>query len=93
MAIAHTANADGKRQDLVDHLRAVAELTRGFAMPLGAADAGYWLGFWHDVGKYHPDFQAYLERCEREPDWQGHGPDHKAAGASLAGLARVFGAG
>ena len=84
MAIAHTANSDGKRQDLVDHLRAVAELTRDFAIPLGAADAGYWLGLWHDVGKYHPDFQAYLDRCEREPEWHGRGPDHKAAGASLA---------
>jgi CRISPR-associated endonuclease Cas3-HD len=69
MAYAHSANTAGQRHDLVEHLRAVAKLTAGFAEKLGAADAGPWLGLWHDLGKFHPEFQSYLEPCER-PDWR-----------------------
>ena len=81
--IAHTRNADGARQDLVSHLRGVAELARGFGEPLSAPDAAWLVGLAHDIGKWDPEFQAYLARCEREPGWRGHGPDHKAAGADL----------
>jgi CRISPR-associated endonuclease/helicase Cas3 len=84
MAIGHTRNREGARHDLTDHLRAVAELTSESAMPLGAADLGRYLGLYHDIGKFHPAFQAYLERCEAEPERQRRGPDHKAAGAELA---------
>ena len=82
--IAHTRNADGARQDLVSHLRGVAELARGFGKPLAAPDAAWLVGLAHDIGKWDPEFQAYLARCEREPGWRGHGPDHKAAGTDLA---------
>lgn len=83
MTIGHTKNARGERQDLVDHLRAVSSLTEQFAAPLGAAEAGRLLGLWHDVGKWHPRFQAYLERCEIDPKHREY-VDHKAAGAELA---------
>ncbi|TAM65084.1 MAG: CRISPR-associated endonuclease Cas3'', partial [Chloroflexota bacterium] len=55
-----------------------------FGAPLGAVEAAAFLGLVHDVGKLDPGFQAYLLRCEREPTWKGHGPDHKAAGSQLA---------
>jgi CRISPR-associated endonuclease/helicase Cas3 len=84
MAIAHSANHEGNRHDLVQHLRSVAETASRFADPLDAAALAYYAGLWHDLGKYHPDFQAYLARCEEKPQARGHGPDHKAAGAHFA---------
>ncbi len=84
MAIGHTRNGRGERQDLVDHLHAVAALTAEFATALGAGEAGRAIGLWHDVGKFHPAFQRYLERVEADPSLAGTGPDHKAAGAMLA---------
>ena len=51
-------------QPLEDHLRRVAELARSFADKFGSGDWGYKAGLWHDIGKAHPDFQAYLFREE-----------------------------
>ena len=84
MLIAHSINAQGKRHDLVEHLKSVAELAAEFSSKFGAKDLGYWAGLWHDVGKMHPDFQKYLQDCEADPDRQRRGPDHKRAGALLA---------
>jgi CRISPR-associated endonuclease/helicase Cas3 len=83
MAIGHTRNHRGERQDLEDHLRAVAGMSARFAEPLGASEATRWLGLWHDIGKYHPRFQAYLETCDADPNHREY-VDHKAAGAKLA---------
>lgn len=69
---AHTAeDADGARlpessgkwQPLAAHLRQVAELAAKFAAPMGPeAEAEARLaGLLHDLGKYQPDFQRYLE--------------------------------
>lgn len=84
MLIAHSINAQGKRHDLVEHLKSVAELAAAFASKFGAKDLGYWAGLWHDVGKVHPDFQKYLRDCEADPEQHRRGPDHKRAGALLA---------
>lgn len=84
MAIAHSANAQGRRHDLVEHLRCVADLARTFAAKFGAGALGYWAGLWHDVGKVHATFQQYLLDCERNPEKHHRGPDHKRAGALLA---------
>src|SRR5438067_36365 len=82
MAYAHSKNAQGHRHDLVDHLRAVGALTGEFAEALGAGEAGYWLGLWHDVGKFDPAWQEYLLRSEaNQPATR---VDHKAAGTRLA---------
>ncbi|MPZ22824.1 MAG: CRISPR-associated endonuclease Cas3'' [Dehalococcoidia bacterium] len=81
---AHSKNESGVRHLLADHLRAVAELTAEFAKPLGAEQAGYYLGLWHDIGKFDPEWQRYLLDCEARPERKGHGPDHKFAGARLA---------
>jgi CRISPR-associated endonuclease/helicase Cas3 len=84
MAYAHSANSAGKRQDLVDHLTAVASSVAEFARDLGAEQLGHFAGLWHDIGKFHPTFQEYLRSCEPNPGAHGHGPDHKAAGTLLA---------
>src|SRR5262245_52233427 len=39
----------------------------------------YWAGLWHDLGKFHLDFQAYLANPIAR-----RGPDHSSAGAILA---------
>src|SRR5438045_834600 len=82
--LAHTANRAGVRHLLVEHLRAVAGMASEFASPLGSSEAGHYLGLWHDLGKFSPAFQEYLAECERRPRTQTRGPDHKAAGASIA---------
>lgn len=81
---AHSRNDSGQRHDLVVHLRKVAECAAEFADPVGSAELARFLGLWHDVGKFHPSFQAYLLACEANPKARGRGPDHKAAGTLLA---------
>jgi len=82
MAYAHTRNDQGKRHDLVDHLQAVAALASQFAAPFDASQLAYYLGLWHDLGKFDPDFQSYL--LQAETGKRSRGPDHKAAGALVA---------
>lgn len=82
-AYAHSANKAGERHLLTDHLSAVASLAAGFSRRLGAEKLGYYLGLWHDLGKFHPRFQEYLLSCEAG-DTTRRGPDHKGAGAVLA---------
>ena len=57
---AHSPNSQGEWHELVAHLRAVAALASQFATAFGAREAAYWLGLWHDVGKFHPEWQRYL---------------------------------
>jgi CRISPR-associated endonuclease/helicase Cas3 len=83
-AIAHSRNDAGVRHVLTDHLTAVAALAAEFAAPLAAAELAYALGLWHDLGKFHPDFQQYLRDVEQPGNRRRHGPDHKAAGVRLA---------
>ncbi|NJO20236.1 MAG: CRISPR-associated helicase Cas3', partial [Spirulinaceae cyanobacterium RM2_2_10] len=62
--IAHTPPKGTDRwHDLGEHLREVGELAAQFARFLGAEQLGRYAGLWHDLGKYHPDFQTYLHRC------------------------------
>lgn len=78
---AHSKNEQGNRHDLVDHLQEVARLTQEFASAFDAAELGYYLGLWHDLGKFHPDWQAKLLAVEQTK--QSVGIDHKAAGVSI----------
>ncbi|MCI0364739.1 MAG: CRISPR-associated endonuclease Cas3'' [Phycisphaerales bacterium] len=64
-------------EPLEKHLRAVATRAAGFAAPLGAAEWGRLAGLWHDIGKWRPEFQAYLRG--RHP-----GVEHAGVGAALA---------
>ena len=84
MDYAHSANPQGSRQPLVDHLRNVAGLAAEMAQPFGGEDLAFLSGLWHDVGKADPAWQRLLLECE-----QGRrnrvGIDHKCAGVLLAG--------
>ena len=75
---AHSANDEGYRHGLVEHLTAVAKLARDFASPFGGGEVAYYCGLWHDLGKFNPVFQQYLSGDRQR------GPDHKAAGTQLA---------
>jgi CRISPR-associated endonuclease/helicase Cas3 len=81
-------NEAGVYHDLEDHLREVAELAHGFAQLFDPGNLAYYLGLWHDLGKFHPDWQAYLQNVEQGKVKKG-GPDHKAAGAKLAADLRL----
>ena len=75
---AHSANDEGQRHGLVEHLWAVAELAREFSSPFGGGETAYYAGLWHDLGKFDPEFQRYLSGS------RPRGPDHKGAGTRLA---------
>ena len=85
-AWAHSKNDEGKRHALVDHLTATAELCKQFCEPFGAGELGYWLGLWHDTGKFNLEWQRYLIAAEAEPGKKHRGPEHKIAGTTLAEL-------
>jgi CRISPR-associated endonuclease/helicase Cas3 len=84
MFLAHSANDHGKRHELPTHLRAVADKAAEFAGSFGSGKMAWYLGLWHDLGKFSSPFQQYLLDCEQNPEARGHGPDHKAAGAEIA---------
>jgi CRISPR-associated endonuclease/helicase Cas3 len=48
---------------LKEHLEKVAAQCRDSAKKLGVGELGYYAGLWHDLGKYNPEFQAYLQKC------------------------------
>lgn len=81
---AHSRNAHGRRQGLLEHIEAVATLARENAAAFGASALAEAVGNWHDLGKYHPEFQRYLLESEAGTRKKGTGPDHKAAGSLLA---------
>lgn len=64
MYYAHTSGATGEWHKLADHLQAVAERARSFAEPFGAGEVAYWVGLLHDLGKFSPGFQSYLEEAD-----------------------------
>lgn len=51
----------GKWQLLSEHLRNVGERAARFAAPFGASEEARLAGLLHDLGKYQPNFQHYLE--------------------------------
>lgn len=73
---------------LKEHLSDVALAAQRFAQKFGSGDLGYYAGLWHDLGKYNPEFQKYLEQCHatsssgrQKKVW---GPRHAVHGALLA---------
>lgn len=63
---AHTPSSHNPElwHELKAHLEKVANRARNLAAKFNAGDLGYYAGLWHDLGKYNPAFQAYLERCD-----------------------------
>jgi len=62
---AHSPNDHGDPHGLKSHLTAVAEGTSRYAAKMGLPDVGYWLGFWHDLGKFDGRFQEYIRDDSR----------------------------
>ena len=61
---------------LADHLPEVAELAAYLADPLGLARTARLAGLFHDLGKFHPDFQARIGGASLSVD-------HSTAGGAL----------
>jgi CRISPR-associated endonuclease/helicase Cas3 len=61
---AHTPPKDSdKWHPLQAHLTKVADRAEKLADKFEAGKIAYYAGLWHDLGKYNPDFQKYLEQC------------------------------
>lgn len=63
---AHTPSddrADDQWHGLKEHLTKVANRCQDYANKIGVAELGQYAGLWHDLGKYNPAFQRYLENC------------------------------
>ncbi len=65
--VAHTPSVSnsGQWHDLKAHLSEVAAAAERLADKFGAGRLGYYAGLWHDLGKYNPKFQSYLQKCHR----------------------------
>ena len=50
---------------LEDHLKKVGDRAARFASGFNSSDWGFLAGIWHDMGKYKPEFQAYI-RCQNQ---------------------------
>lgn len=70
-------------QPLAEHLANVGASASSFADQFGAAEWGMLAGLWHDLGKYHPDFQEMLQRSALGLSTER--VDHSSAGAVHVG--------
>lgn len=92
-AHARTGLARSEWHSLEEHLRDTAALASSFADRWGAGEIGFLAGLWHDLGKYAPDWQTFLDEAGEEapvlgeeqpvgtPSRRRRGPDHSTAGA------------
>jgi len=77
-------------QLLEEHVTRVAEMAAMFSRAFGSENWSVVAGRLHDVGKSHPDFQAYLKRSsginasEYDDPGTGSHPNHSGTGAILA---------
>lgn len=76
MYYAHSANSQGRKEPLEEHLRKTAVLAELFAKAFGEGNAGKLMGWYHDIGKAADLFQGVLEHRE-------HNVNHAAAGAFI----------
>jgi CRISPR-associated endonuclease/helicase Cas3 len=86
---AHTPPKDSTTWHfLKEHLTDVAKFTKKFSAQFDAGELGHYAGLWHDLGKYNPEFQAYLEQCHATSQsgskQKPRGPRHAIHGAMLA---------
>lgn len=79
-------------QSMEEHIAEVARRAAGFASAFDSEAWGELAGFWHDLGKYADDFQAYLRASAGDPEvadasvvdgWKSGRVDHSTAGAVL----------
>lgn len=69
-----------------EHARDVASRAAEFADAFGSGDWARVAGLWHDLGKYHPEFQSYIRRATGyDPEAHVEGTpgrvDHSTLGA------------
>lgn len=84
---AHTPNDDGNWHELKHHLSKVARRSQELASKFGGQDIAFYAGLWHDLGKYNPSFQDYLDKCHTEPDKKPRDKvPHAIYGAKLAAV-------
>jgi CRISPR-associated endonuclease/helicase Cas3 len=81
---AHTPNDKKQWHNLMDHLSGVAKRARQFGDKFGAGGWAELAGWWHDLGKINPRFQAYLKHCYIDPKGSHKGPPHAIVGALWA---------
>ena len=62
--LAHWRASDKTAQDLDVHLCNVGYLSGVFASKINLGSAGELMGLLHDLGKYSPEFQAYIKSAE-----------------------------
>ncbi len=90
--LAHVRQDEAGRwhlHSLAEHLEGTARLAGAFAEPFGNGDWGHLAGLWHDLGKFSPEFQAFIRKASGyDPDAHLEGApgkvDHSTAGALLA---------
>lgn len=76
-------------QTLKEHLEGVARRAGDFAKEFGNRDWGELIGYWHDLGKFVPDWQKHIRKAtgydpEAHLETLGSRVNHSAAGAILA---------
>ncbi|MEK6645527.1 MAG: CRISPR-associated endonuclease Cas3'' [Candidatus Firestonebacteria bacterium] len=76
-------------QTIKEHLDETAKKAKEFASEFGNQDWAELVGFWHDMGKYLPDWQKHLSKAsgyDEDAHIEGYGwrPNHSTVGAVLA---------
>ncbi|GAB6039644.1 CRISPR-associated endonuclease Cas3'' [Endothiovibrio diazotrophicus] len=89
--VAHIRRADDGKlhfHPLIDHLAGTAERAAAHAAPFGGAEWAWLAALWHDLGKFQPEFQAYIRAAnDLDAHIEGGAPrrvEHSIAGALLA---------
>lgn len=82
---AHTPGEAGVWHDLVGHLQRTAEKARRNGAKFGAGEPARLAGLWHDIGKFNPEFQDYLRRCERAANASESAPPKGVPHAAFGG--------
>ncbi|CAM2005593.1 CRISPR-associated helicase Cas3' [Acanthopleuribacter pedis] len=67
---------------LIDHLNGTGDKAKNHAAKLDLENYALWMGRWHDLGKYRPNFQDYLRGLRSFPNPEDK--SHKWAGAAWA---------
>lgn len=85
---------DESSQLLADHLNSAAKMAADFAAPFGAADAAYFCGLMHDIGKYSEAFQQRIRGKAIQVDHSTAGTlEAQKCGQSAAAVCRIAAAG
>ncbi len=82
-------NGNWQLHALNEHLTKTAEMAGEFAEIFGSRDWAELSGYWHDLGKYLPEWQKYIRKqtgydVEAHIETTGGRPNHSSAGAVLS---------